>query len=138
MVGGNIGFSISDMSAPDDQAALVGRRKRDKSRAWQFGKQRPPGGRSVIGGNALSWQGNTFSSSRAASGFALMILFVETGDLVSGQIISTSALALAVGARWRFRQPPPSIEAARLLPVSTEAPEQSFPLRLQREFDPMQ
>jgi hypothetical protein len=26
MVGGNIGFSISDMRAPDDQAALVGRR----------------------------------------------------------------------------------------------------------------
>jgi hypothetical protein len=25
-VGGNIGFSISDMRAPDDQAALVGRR----------------------------------------------------------------------------------------------------------------
>jgi hypothetical protein len=60
-----------------------------------------------------------------------MILFVESGDLVSGQIISTSALALAASARWRFRQPPPSIEAARLLQVSTEAPEQSFPLRLQ-------
>jgi hypothetical protein len=26
MAGGNIGFSISDMRAPDDQAALVGRR----------------------------------------------------------------------------------------------------------------
>ena len=36
-----------------------------------------------------------FSSSRAASGFALMVLFVESGDLVSGQIISTLASALA-------------------------------------------
>src|SRR6266436_967787 len=36
-----------------------------------------------------------FSCSRAASGFALTILVVESGDLVSRQIISTSASALA-------------------------------------------
>jgi hypothetical protein len=36
-----------------------------------------------------------FSSSRAASGVTLTILVVESGDLVSRQIISTSASALA-------------------------------------------
>jgi hypothetical protein len=37
-------------------------------------------------------------------------------------------------SRWCFRQPPPSIVAARLLQVSTHASERSF-LRLEPELD---
>ena len=52
-------------------------------------KNRPEAVRSY-GGIALSWQGNSFSSSRAASGPTLTISGVESGDLVSGLIISPS------------------------------------------------
>ena len=47
------------------------------------------------GRGTLSWQGNSLSSARARERSALTISDVESGDLVSGLVISISASALA-------------------------------------------
>ena len=61
--------------------------------------------RSVLGETPLSWQGNSFSSSRAASGFAVMILFVESGDLLSGLVISLQAERKSIPLGSNSRSP---------------------------------
>jgi len=45
--------------------------------------KRPPKGGQVIKHVFLSWQDNSLGNSRAASGFAMTISAVESGDLVS-------------------------------------------------------
>jgi hypothetical protein len=45
--------------------------------------KRPPKGGQVIKQVVLSWQDNSIGNSRAASGFAVTISVVESGDLVS-------------------------------------------------------
>ena len=83
MVGGNIGFSISDIRAPDDQAALLGGdSKTIRGLGNSANKDRPEAVKYTR--HALSWQG--FGSSRAADGAALTISDVESGSLLSGLV----------------------------------------------------
>jgi len=51
-------------------------------KGWPPNK-RPPKGGQVIKQVFLSWQDNSLGNSRAASGFAVTISAVESGDLVS-------------------------------------------------------
>jgi hypothetical protein len=85
MVGGNIGFSISDIRAPDDQAALLGGDSETiRGLGNSANKDRPEAVKYTR--HALSWQG--FGSSRAAGGAALAISDAESGDLVSDWLFS--------------------------------------------------
>jgi hypothetical protein len=69
-----------------------------------------------MGRVALSWQGNSFSSARAASGPTLTISDVESGDLVSEREFS-------------LRLPPSSTVSRRVALARARIP---FPSRVSR------
>jgi hypothetical protein len=111
MVGGNIGFSISDIRAPDDQAALLGGDSETiRGLGNSANKDRPEAVKYTR--HALSWQG--FGSSRAAGGAALSQNLNTNRDPIPVRIdrFMLPAATLTI----RLGRPPPILASVALRP----------------------